>query len=684
MGDLNKIEFFTELLDWALIFQLTGGFKRDFQLEFRGFTTKIWRLEKIMNRWKMNRKMNRFSLKKRKSPKKRIFLITTTRYRDPLCLGACLLYPDRHHQLNFVSKYHLLTFTPESSNDTRMTSEDESWYAEVGIKPGAILEGGKSTYIIDRLLGEGGFGAVFKIYDKNDSKLCYAMKIEKKIENKIHSKLKMEISILKMVANVRKGPSERNHFTAIIDRGKKEYYYFLIMQLVGKSLQDLKKERPMNVFSLSTGLGVGMQCLEAVEDLHKHAFIHRDLKPANYACGLDKQMHTVYILDFGIARKYTNDKGELKTPRAKVRFKGTVRFASLACHRCIEMSVKDDVESWFYLLLDLIVKEGLPWKNIQDRNDVQKLKEEFREKRDLYGTLKCKNDYQDILTYIDRLEYTDHVDYQFIYKKIKLIAAQQSINIDASTSLADTDFAEILKETHHKASVFQALVQIALDEGCTVKEMIHDFERHFEEIGEWLKAKKVAEDEMKKFLSMFKDSCDQILWLNTGYHLDYREKEKLNVETLRKRLLTVKKPSTSWFQADQMEINYEKAEELFRMNLKEQMDGYPEVKEEFLTSLIDFEKSLRKMFEQSLRKYDVKNGLQKLINDRSVELWMDFIVEKTTKTAQITDPLTHFTLIQEALQLDCDEEKTKEFLKSLHEKFLDGSSYLNIDRLDKN
>ncbi|CAJ0918476.1 unnamed protein product, partial [Mesorhabditis belari] len=444
-----------------------------------------------------------------------------------------------------------------------MTSEDESWYAEVGIKPGAILEGGKSTYIIDRLLGEGGFGAVFKIYDKNDSKLCYAMKIEKKIENKIHSKLKMEISILKMVANVRKGPSERNHFTAIIDRGKKEYYYFLIMQLVGKSLQDLKKERPMNVFSLSTGLGVGMQCLEAVEDLHKHAFIHRDLKPANYACGLDKQMHTVYILDFGIARKYTNDKGELKTPRAKVRFKGTVRFASLACHRCIEMSVKDDVESWFYLLLDLIVKEGLPWKNIQDRNDVQKLKEEFREKRDLYGTLKCKNDYQDILTYIDRLEYTDHVDYQFIYKKIKLIA---------------------------------------LDEGCTVKEMIHDFERHFEEIGEWLKAKKVAEDEMKKFLSMFKDSCDQILWLNTGYHLDYREKEELNVETLRKRLLTVKK----------------------------QMDGYPEVKEEFLTSLIDFEKSLRKMFEQSLRKYDVKNGLQKLINDRSVELWMDFIVEKTT------------------------------------------------------
>ncbi|CAJ0956102.1 unnamed protein product, partial [Mesorhabditis belari] len=72
------------------------------------------------------------------------------------------------------------------------------------------------------------------ICDKNDSKLCYAIKIEKRIKNRIHSKLKMEISILKMVANERKGTSERNHFTAIIDRGKKEYYYFLIMQLANR------------------------------------------------------------------------------------------------------------------------------------------------------------------------------------------------------------------------------------------------------------------------------------------------------------------------------------------------------------------------------------------------------------------------------------------------------------------
>ncbi|VDP40173.1 unnamed protein product [Heligmosomoides polygyrus] len=61
-------------------------------------------------------------------------------------------------------------------------------------------------------------------------------------------------------------------------------------------------------------MGVGIQCLEACEDLHKYGFIHRDLKPANYACGVGDKTRVIYILDFGIARKVLNVKGELKTP----------------------------------------------------------------------------------------------------------------------------------------------------------------------------------------------------------------------------------------------------------------------------------------------------------------------------------------------------------------------------------
>ncbi|KAE9419777.1 hypothetical protein Angca_005895, partial [Angiostrongylus cantonensis] len=254
-----------------------------------------------------------------------------------------------------------------------------------------------------------------RVHDQKNPKKEYAMKVEKKIEQRRHSKLKMEIAILKLVSGRRK----QSHFTTIVDRGKKETFFFLVMELVGKSLADLKALRPNKVFTVPTSMGAGIQCLEACEDLHKYGFIHRDLKPANYACGLGDKRRVVYILDFGIARKITNAKGELKTPRQTVRFKGTIRFASIACHKNVEMGPKDDCESWFYLILDITVPGGLLWKSKSEKDDVLKVKEQMRspERRDAaFGVLPCKEELSKILDYIDSLKYHDHVDYEFIYK----------------------------------------------------------------------------------------------------------------------------------------------------------------------------------------------------------------------------------------------------------------------------
>lgn len=291
-------------------------------------------------------------------------------------------------------------------------SDDEE--DDVGIKPGTIIDSSKANYVVVKLLGEGGFGAVYKVYDQKDPLKEYAMKVEKKIESRRHSKLKMEIAILKLVSQERK----QSHFTKIIDRGKKDTYFFLVMELVGKSLADLKSQRQFKVFSVSTAMGVGIQCLEACEDLHKYGFIHRDLKPANYACGLGDKIRVIYILDFGIARKILNVKGELKTPRQSVRFKGTIRFASIACHKNTEMGPKDDCESWFYLLLDITIPRGLVWKSVPGKDDVLRLKEEMRttKRAAAFSGVKCSEDLSKVLDYIDSLKYHDHVDYEFIYK----------------------------------------------------------------------------------------------------------------------------------------------------------------------------------------------------------------------------------------------------------------------------
>uniref|UniRef100_A0A183DKZ7 Protein kinase domain-containing protein n=1 Tax=Gongylonema pulchrum TaxID=637853 RepID=A0A183DKZ7_9BILA len=48
-----------------------------------------------------------------------------------------------------------------------------------------------------------------------------------------------------------------------------------------------------------------MECMEGIEDLHNVGFIHRDIKPSNFAMGRKPSVaHTVFMLDFGLARQY--------------------------------------------------------------------------------------------------------------------------------------------------------------------------------------------------------------------------------------------------------------------------------------------------------------------------------------------------------------------------------------------
>ncbi|CAD5229989.1 unnamed protein product [Bursaphelenchus okinawaensis] len=311
-----------------------------------------------------------------------------------------------------------------------MSAANEKDDDGMNLKKDAVIAGNNGEYTIIKLLGEGGFGAVYcvKATDGNE----YAMKVEKKLLKRKHSKLKMEVAILKLVGEEK----ETVHFTKIIDRGKKEQYFFLVMELVGPSLDDMKRTRPHKVFSLPTGLKAGIQCLKAVAALHKHGFIHRDLKPANYARGLNDKRTVVYLLDFGIARCYKNMAGDIKTPRSSVPFKGTVRFASRSCHRNKELGPKDDCESWFYLLLDLIIETGLPWKKFADRDKVIQCKDEMREnesrrKNSLFYNIKHTDYFDKVLEYLDSRTYADKIDYEFLYEAVTLTGVRCGANMDA-------------------------------------------------------------------------------------------------------------------------------------------------------------------------------------------------------------------------------------------------------------
>ena len=55
---------------------------------------------------------------------------------------------------------------------------------------------------------------------------------------------------------------------------------------------------------------------------------------SNFSMGIHSNTcRKVYMLDFGLARQYVNQNGDVRAPRAAAGFRGTVRYASVNAHR---------------------------------------------------------------------------------------------------------------------------------------------------------------------------------------------------------------------------------------------------------------------------------------------------------------------------------------------------------------
>ena len=43
---------------------------------------------------------------------------------------------------------------------------------------------------------------------------------------------------------------------------------------------------------------------ESLKILHEYKYVHRDIKPENFVLGLDDEQDKVYLIDFGLSKKY--------------------------------------------------------------------------------------------------------------------------------------------------------------------------------------------------------------------------------------------------------------------------------------------------------------------------------------------------------------------------------------------
>ena len=112
--------------------------------------------------------------------------------------------------------------------------------------------------------------------------------------------------------------------------------------------------------------------ISRIEYVHSKSFIHRDIKPDNFLMGIGRHCNKLYIIDFGLAKKFRDTRtAEHIAYREGKSLTGTARYASINAHLGIEQSRRDDIEGLGYVIMYLNCGT-LPWQGLKAATKKQK------------------------------------------------------------------------------------------------------------------------------------------------------------------------------------------------------------------------------------------------------------------------------------------------------------------------
>lgn len=80
-------------------------------------------------------------------------------------------------------------------------------------------------------------------------------------------------------------------------------YNVMVMDALGPSLEALFDFCDRE-FSEATVALIAIQCIDRLEHLHSKNFIHRDIKPENFLIGTHRREDTVFLIDFGLTKRF--------------------------------------------------------------------------------------------------------------------------------------------------------------------------------------------------------------------------------------------------------------------------------------------------------------------------------------------------------------------------------------------
>lgn len=275
-----------------------------------------------------------------------------------------------------------------------------------------------NKYRTVKKLGEGSFGNVYKAFYDDE---YYALKMEDISLD--YDLLENEATIL----NYLQGPNIPKFISFSKDKG----YNVLVMELLDQSLDNILSK--LRRFSVKTVAMLGYQLIKILKYIHDKHIIHRDIKPDNLAMGRKELNGTLYIIDFGLAKKFRSSRTLKQFPLIKRHsLTGTARYASINALQGYEQSRRDDLESAMYVLM-FFLRGNLPWQNIKIKGKHDKYLKICNKKKEISSKELGKNfpsEFAELLEYFKNLGYTEDPDYEMCLKKMLNVLERENATFD--------------------------------------------------------------------------------------------------------------------------------------------------------------------------------------------------------------------------------------------------------------
>ncbi|GAM19554.1 hypothetical protein SAMD00019534_027290, partial [Acytostelium subglobosum LB1] len=271
----------------------------------------------------------------------------------------------------------------------------------VGITTNSLIKG---RWTVIRKIGQGAFGEIYSGKNIINNEMV-AIKVEK-IDTK-KQVLKLEVAVLKKLQAC-------PYVCRFITCGRHNDYNYMVMELLGDNLSELRRRQGDGKFSMTTTLKLGIQMIQSLEAVHDLGYLHRDVKPSNFTIGLgNNKRHITYLIDFGLARRYVLSSGEVRQARDQTGFRGTARYASINSHLSKDLGRRDDLWSILYVLIEFALGQ-LPWRKLKDKDQI--------------GDMKIKYNTQDLVKDLPR-------QFELFMRHLKTLSYEERPNYASLQSL---------------------------------------------------------------------------------------------------------------------------------------------------------------------------------------------------------------------------------------------------------